>query len=45
MTVGWQRGKKFIKLNNGERVTASGKVLSLSLLLKLFSCLTSLTDD
>lgn len=23
----WQRSKKYIKLNNGERVTASGKVL------------------
>lgn len=22
----WQRGKKYIKLNNGERVSASGKV-------------------
>lgn len=24
----WQRSKKYIKLNNGDRVTASGKVLS-----------------
>lgn len=27
ISICWQRNKKYIKLNNGDRVTASGKVL------------------